>query len=116
MPKLTEAIPDTNPTIAALVRTTLVKATSGEDMTEYFARGAGYQHRPDDAADMKAKLPRKWESNPIVLVRRTEADRLVTSSYHLGSAGDTRFVTVSTDASGKFHEFACKLTRTIANN
>jgi CubicO group peptidase (beta-lactamase class C family) len=105
MPKLTEAIPDTNRTIAALVRTALVKTTAGEDMTEYFAAGAGYQHKPDDAAEMKAELPRNWENDPIVLVRRTEADGLVTSSYRLGGVGDTRLVTVSTDASGKFHAF-----------
>jgi hypothetical protein len=105
MPKLTEAIPDANRTIAALVRTALVKTTAGEDKTEYFAAGAGYQHKPDDAAEMKAELPRNWENDPIVLVRRTEADGLVTSSYRLGGVGDTRLVTVSTDASGKFHAF-----------
>jgi CubicO group peptidase (beta-lactamase class C family) len=105
MPKLAEAIPDMNPAIAVLVRTTLVKTTAGEDMTEYFAAGTGYQYKPDDAADMKAKLPRQWENDPMVLVRRTEADGLVTSSYRLGGVGDTRLVTVSTDASGKFHAF-----------
>jgi CubicO group peptidase (beta-lactamase class C family) len=106
MPKPAEAIPDTRPKIATLVRTTLAKTTADEDITEYFAASAEYQHKPDDAADMKAKLPRKWESDPIVLVRRTEEDGLVTSSYRLGDVGDTRLVTVSTDASEKFHAFS----------
>jgi CubicO group peptidase (beta-lactamase class C family) len=106
MPKPTQAIPDTKPKIATLVRTTLVKTTADEDLTKYFATGAGYQHKPGDAADMKAKLPSKWERGPILLVRRTEADGLMTSSYRVGGAGDTRVVTVSTDASGKFHAFS----------
>jgi hypothetical protein len=59
-------------------------------MTEYFAAGAGYQYKPDDAADMKAKLPRQWESDPIVLVRRTEADDLVTSSDRLAQVEAAR--------------------------
>jgi CubicO group peptidase (beta-lactamase class C family) len=106
MPKPAEVIPDTNSKIATLVRTTLVKTTADEDMAEYFATGAGYQHKSGDAADMKASLPRKWEGAPILLVRRTEADGLMTSSYRVGGAGDTRVVTVSTDASEKFHAFS----------
>jgi CubicO group peptidase (beta-lactamase class C family) len=105
MPKLAEAIPDSNPTIATWVRTVLVNAVADEDLTSYFVGDAGYHHKPGDGADMKAKLPKNWEGSPIRLVRRTEADGLTPSSYRVGSGVDTRLVTVSTDASGKFHSF-----------
>jgi CubicO group peptidase (beta-lactamase class C family) len=105
MPKPTASIADTNPKIATLVQTALVKTIADEDLTDYFAADAGYKHMPGDAAEMKANLPGKWEGEPILLVRRTEADGLVTSSFRVGSTGDTRVVTVSTDASGKFHSF-----------
>ena len=105
MPKPSEAIPDTSPKIATLVRSVLVKTIAGEDLRDYFAADAGYQHMPGDAADMKASLPTKWEAEPILLIRRIEADGLVTSKYRVGSAGDTRVVTVSTDASGRLHSF-----------
>jgi CubicO group peptidase (beta-lactamase class C family) len=106
MPKPAGAIPDTIPEIANLVRIALAKLTADGDATEYFAADAGYQHKPGDAADMRAKLPKEWEREPILLVRRTEADGLMTSRYRVGSADDTRVVTVSTDASGKIHAFS----------
>ena len=105
MPKPSEAIADSKPEIATLVRTVLVKMIADEDLTNYFTADAGYQHMPGDAADMKASLPGKWESEPILLIRRTEANGLVTSTFRLGSTGDTRVVTVSTDASLKIHAF-----------
>lgn len=105
MPKVSEAIPDTKPNIARLVRAVLAKAIADEDLTDYFIAGTGYQHMPGDGADMKSSLPGKWEDGPMVLIRRTEADDLVTSSYRVGSLDGTRVVTVRTDASGKFRGF-----------
>ena len=106
MPKPAVAIADTDPKIATLVRTALLKMIAGEDLTDYFAADAGYQHMPGDAADIKASLPGTWERGSMVLIRRAEADGLVTSDYRVGSTGDTRVVTVSTDASGKIHAFS----------
>jgi CubicO group peptidase (beta-lactamase class C family) len=106
MPKPSEVIADTNPKIAMVVRIALVKTIADEDLTDYFAADAEYHHKPGDAADMKASLPGKWEGEPMLLIQRTEADGVVKSSYRVGSAGDTRVVTVSTDASGKFHSFS----------
>ena len=116
MPKPLTAIADTDPKLATLVRTTLVKITANHDMTDYFSASAEYRHGPGDAADMKASLPAEWEGEPLVLVRRAEGEPLVlvrrgeangvtTSSYRLGRAGDTRLVTVNTDAVGKFLTF-----------
>jgi hypothetical protein len=94
-----------NPDIATLVRTVLVKMIADEDLREYFTASAEYQHMPGDASDMKATLPGKWESEPMLLIRRTEEDGLTTSSFRVGSPGNTRVVTVSTDSSRKLHAF-----------
>ena len=98
-PEPQQVIADGKPEIAKTLRGFLQKALAGADAGTYFSSDASYA--ASDAADLRSNLPSAWESSPFDLVRRTELKGVITSSYRIGRAGDSRLIVIRTDAAGK---------------
>jgi CubicO group peptidase (beta-lactamase class C family) len=103
MPKPVPVMPDANPSIATLVRSALLKSAADEDVAQYFAPSTETQRKPEDSAEIRASLPKKWEGEPILLIGRTAEEGLMTSSYRVGVVGDNRVVKARTDAAGMLY-------------
>jgi len=108
MPPTAQPIADARPEIALRAHAMLEKMLAGADVTSDFSATAGYRFEATDAADLRGNLPSGWAGAPLILVRRTEADDVVTSLFRTGKAGDTRLVRVGTDAAGKIADFAVR--------
>jgi len=86
----------------AWLRTFLVRAANGEDLTEDFVPGVGYAPGGDLAKDVAAALPAGWETSQMVLVRSTaRPDGSGRYSYRIGPETNSRLFTVALAASGR---------------
>lgn len=108
MPKPNPVIDDARPEIAAQARDVLIKMLAGKNAAGAFSADAGYQFSPNDASDMRSQLPKKWESSPLQLIKRSERNGAVRSVYRVGPPGDTRVMLVALNANGKIDNLAVK--------
>ena len=109
MPPPAPAIADTQPQIAAVVRTVMEQTLKREDASNYYAADAasfydgeaGHQFGPEQAAELRSNLGAAWVDGPLLLVKRKPEGDGIFSTFRTGRAGDFRQVVVLTDAAGK---------------
>jgi CubicO group peptidase (beta-lactamase class C family) len=101
MPKLATPIKDTQPEIAAHVRTTLEAMLAGRDVSNDFTADAAYVLAPTYIEEVRGALPANWQDGALVLIKREDSAGMRASVFRVGPAGDTRVVGVGTDGSGK---------------
>lgn len=102
MPAPSVALPD-DPDRAHRLRNFLLRAISGEDLSNDFSPGVGYDPQDHDLiADLTSSLPEGWLNQPMILVRETSRpDGSGRYSYRIGPTANSRLFTVALSASGR---------------